>query len=55
MPKQRYKRLLAGVLAALLLSSGSTASAASASDFRDVPRTSWYYDAVNFAVGQGLF
>ena len=55
MPKQRYKCLLAGVLAALLLCCGSTASAASAASFRDVPRTSWYYDAVDFAVGQGLF
>ena len=55
MPKQRYKRLLAGVLAALLLCCGSTASAASAASFRDVPRTSWYFDAVDFAVGQGLF
>lgn len=49
-------RFLAALLAAvMLLAPAVTAHAASVSDFSDVNSGDWFYDAVDYVVGKGLF
>ena len=54
--RKRMSRLLAMVLtAAALLALAVPAWAVSVGDFQDVSSGDWFYDAVDFVVGRGLF
>lgn len=56
MLKNKMRRAAAALLAvAMTLSCALTANAAGADKFNDVPKTAWYYEAVSFAVDNGLF
>ena len=59
--KLKERRIISGILAACLLLAvmallpRTCADAVSVTDFSDVPQGAWYYDAVSYAVGRGLF
>lgn len=56
MLKNKMRRAAAALLAvAMSLACVLTANAAGADKFNDVPKSAWYYEAVSFAVDNGLF